>query len=122
MFPSPVAAMMIDWFVSLFRGKTVMFPMLIALLGPKSVSAIQVGPSRAGRQEVGRFPDATTGTGRVDGVARRIRRIDRHARDTARPGRRDCLGRLYPAPGLLGVAPIDAAPTGVQAWADIALA
>ncbi len=42
--PSPVAAMMIVWFVSWFRGKTVMLPMLTALLGPKSVSEIQVGP------------------------------------------------------------------------------
>ena len=30
--------------VSPFRGKTVMLPMLTALLGPKPVSEIQVGP------------------------------------------------------------------------------
>ena len=36
--------MMIVWFALLFAGKTVMLPMFTALLGPKSVSEIQVGP------------------------------------------------------------------------------
>ena len=41
---SPVAAMMIDVFGSPFELKTAIEPMLRALLGPKSVSGIQVGP------------------------------------------------------------------------------
>ncbi len=40
----PVAAMMIDWLGSPFLGKTAMLLMLIAALGPKLVSGIQVGP------------------------------------------------------------------------------
>ena len=42
---SPVPAMMIDWLGLLFRGKMAIEPMLTALVGPKSVSGIQVGPS-----------------------------------------------------------------------------
>src|SRR5262249_36640673 len=42
--PSPVAAMMSDWLGSWFRPKTVILPMLMALVGPKSVSGIQTGP------------------------------------------------------------------------------
>ena len=48
-------------------------------------------PGRAGgvgREEVGGLPDAAAGTGRIDGVARRVGRIDRQARDTARAVRR----------------------------------
>src|SRR4051812_40740468 len=40
--PSPVAAKTTDWFGSLFRGKTAIEPMLMAKLGPKSVSGTQV--------------------------------------------------------------------------------
>src|ERR1700677_1128053 len=40
----PVAAMMIDWLGSWFLGKMVMLAMLMAALGPKLVSGIQVGP------------------------------------------------------------------------------
>ena len=41
---SPVAAMMIDSFGLLLRGKTAIPPMLTPEVGPKLVSGIQVGP------------------------------------------------------------------------------
>ena len=40
----PVATMMIDWLGLSFLGKMAMLPMLMAALGPKLVSGIQVGP------------------------------------------------------------------------------
>src|ERR1041385_25489 len=40
---SPVATTMMDWFGSLFRPKTLMSPILTAVVAPKSVSGIHVG-------------------------------------------------------------------------------
>ena len=65
-------------------GKTAIPPMLTPEVGPKSVSGIQVGPRGAGRQEVGRLPDAAAGAAGVDRVARGIGGVDRQPGDPAR--------------------------------------
>ena len=100
---APVAAMMIDWFVLLLRAKTAMLLMLMpegrAEIGQRDVGRA-VG---AGRQEVGRLPDAAAGAGDVDGVARRVGGIDRRSLTDLARGRHRCRrsppGRRLSTPG-----------------------
>ena len=66
----------------------------------------------AGREEVGRLPDAAAGAGGVDRVARGVGRVDGQAGDLARGS----------PPGVLELPPIDAGPTAVHAWLDRASA
>ena len=89
--------------------------MLTALLGPKSVSEIQVGPAGAVVRKSVVFQTPPRGAGRVDSVAR-LGRTDRPPGRVTRPEVAAGAGRCR----LRRLPPIDAGPTGVQASPEIA--
>ena len=94
----PVAAMMIDWLGSWFLGKMVMLAMLMAALGAEVGQGDPGRPAGAGREEVGRLPDAAAGAADVDRVARGVGGIHGDGVDLA--GLVGARGRADRRPGL----------------------